>query len=83
MSKVKKFFKRLAFGSKKEVSKERKKMTIIDIVDLNEYGVRLEEQDHPLPFYYFDDNGVLPDGNFDEYDDIAGTWVLLDGRHEI
>jgi hypothetical protein len=59
-----------------------KEITIIEIVELNEYGVRIEEQDHPLPFHYFDDNGGSPDGNYDE-NAIAGTWVVLDGRHEI
>jgi hypothetical protein len=44
--------------------------------------VRIEEQDHPLPFHYFDDNGGSPDGNYDE-NAIAGTWVVLDGKHEI
>ena len=59
-----------------------KEITIVDFVELNEYGVRVEEQDHPLPFHYFDDNGGSPDGNFDE-NAIAGTWVLVDGKHEI
>lgn len=59
-----------------------KEITIIEIVELNEYGVRIEEQDHPLPFHYFDDNGGSPDGNYDE-NNIAGTWVVLDGKHEI
>ena len=59
-----------------------KEITIIEIVELNEYGVRIEEQDHPLPFHYFDDNGGSPDGNYDE-NAIAGTWVVLDGKHEI
>ena len=61
-----------------------KEITIVDFVELNEYGVRVEEQDLPLPFAtrYFDDNGGSPDGNYDE-DNIAGTWVVLDGKHEI
>ena len=59
-----------------------KEITIIEIVELNEYGVRIEEQDHPLPFHYFDDNGGSPDGNYDE-NAIAGTWIVLDGKHEI
>lgn len=59
-----------------------KEITIVDFVELNEYGVRVEEQDHPLPLHYFDDNGGSPDGNYDE-DNIAGTWVVLDGKHEI
>ena len=56
----------------------------IEIIELNRNGVRVEEQDLPLPlqFHYFDDNGWSPDGNFDE-DNIAGTWVLVDGRREI
>lgn len=59
-----------------------KEITIVDFVELNEYGVRVEEQDHPLPLHYFDDNGGSPDGNYDE-NAIAGTWVVLDGKHEI
>ena len=59
-----------------------KEITIIEIVELNEYGVRIEEQDHPLPFHYFDDNGGSPDGNYDE-NAIAGTWVVVSGKHEI
>ena len=64
------------------MSKER--IEIIEILQLNRNGVRVEEQDLPLPlqFHYFDDNGGSPDGNFDE-DNIAGTWVLVDGRREI
>src|SRR5690606_41336687 len=61
-----------------------KEINIVEIVELNEYGVRIEEQDLPLPFAtrYFDDNGGSPDGNYDE-NNIAGTWVVLDGKHEI
>lgn len=61
-----------------------KEITIVDFVELNEYGIRVEEQDLPLPLatLYFDDNGWSPDGNYDE-DNIAGTWVVLDGKHEI
>src|SRR5690554_3499263 len=61
-----------------------KEINIVEIVELNEYGVRVEEQDLPLPLAtrYFDDNGGSPDGNYDE-NNIAGTWVVLDGKHEI
>ena len=61
-----------------------KEITVVDIVELNEYGVRIEEQDLPLPFAtrYFDDNGGSPDGNYDE-NAIAGTWVVVSGKHEI
>src|SRR5690606_2826438 len=59
-----------------------KEINIVEIVELNEYGIRVEEQDHPLPLHYFDDNGGSPDGNYDE-NNIAGTWVVLDGKHEI
>ncbi len=59
-----------------------KEITIVDFVELNEYGVRIEEQDHPLPLHYFDDNGGSPDGNYDE-NAIAGTWVVVSGKHEI
>lgn len=60
----------------------KKEITIVDIVELNEYGVRVEEQENPLAPRYFDDNGGSPDGNYNE-NAIAGTWVVLDGRHEI
>src|SRR5690554_2273150 len=61
-----------------------KEINIVEIVELNEYGVRVEEQDLPLPLAtrYFDDNGGSPEGNYDE-NNIAGTWVVLDGKHEI
>ena len=64
------------------MSKER--IEIIEIIQLNRNGVRVEEQDLPLPlqFHYFDDNGWSPDGNFDE-DNIAGTWAVVKGKHEI
>src|SRR5690606_34337920 len=67
-----------------EVCNMSKEITIVEIVELNEYGVRVEEQDLPLPLAtrFFDDNGGSPDGNYDE-DAIAGTWVVLDGKHEI
>lgn len=62
----------------------KKEITILDIVELNRNGIRIEEEDLPLPLptLYFDDNGGSPDGNYDE-DNIAGTWVVLDGKHEI
>lgn len=62
----------------------KKEITIVDIVELNRNGIRIEEEDLPLPVVtrYFDDNGGSPDGNYDE-DAIAGTWVVLDGKHEI
>ena len=64
------------------MNKER--IEIIDIVELNRNGIRIEEENLPLPLptLYFDDNGWSPDGNYDE-DNIAGTWVVLDGKHEI
>lgn len=55
---------------------------IIEIVKLNKNGIRIEEQENPLPFLYFNDNGRLPEGNFDK-NNVAGTWVLVDGRCEI
>ena len=64
------------------MSKER--IEIIEFIELNRNGVRIEEEDLPLPlqFHYFDDNGWSPDGNFDE-DNIAGTWAVVKGKHEI
>lgn len=55
---------------------------IVKIVELNKNGIRVEEQENPLPFLYFNDNGRLPKGNFDK-NNVAGTWVLVDGRCEI
>ena len=55
---------------------------IIEIVKLNKNGIRVEEQANPLPFLYFNDNGSLPKGNYDKTN-VAGTWVLVDGRCEI
>src|SRR5690554_3550991 len=56
----------------------------IEIIELNRNGVRVEEQDLPLPlqFHYFDDNGGSPDGNYDE-DNIAGTWIVVSGKYEV
>lgn len=59
-----------------------KEIKIIEIVKLNRNGIKIEEQANPLPFLYFNDNGGLPKGNFDETN-VAGTWVLVDGRCEI
>src|SRR5690554_6580241 len=64
------------------ISMSKERIEIIEIIELNRNGVRVEEQDHPLPLHYFDDNGGSPDGNYDE-NNIAGTWVLVDGRHEV
>ena len=62
----------------------KKEITILDIVELNRNGIRIEEENLPLPVVtrYFDDNGGSPDGNYDE-DNIAGTWLVVDGRHEV
>src|SRR5690606_282939 len=55
---------------------------IIEIVKLNKNGIRVEEQENPLAFMYFNDNGSLPEGNFDETN-IAGSWVVVEGKCEI
>jgi hypothetical protein len=55
---------------------------MIEIVKLNKNGVRVEEQANPLPFLYFNDDGSLPKGNYDKTN-VAGTWVIVDGRCEI
>ena len=55
---------------------------MIEIVKLNKNGIRVEEQANPLPFLYFNDGGSLPKGNYDKTN-VAGTWVLVDGRCEI
>ena len=59
-----------------------KEINIIEIVYLNQNGIKIEEENHPLPFRYFNDNGSLPEGNYKE-NDIAGSWVVVKGRHEI
>jgi hypothetical protein len=51
-------------------------------VKLNKNGVEVGEEENPLATRYFDDNGGLANGNYDE-DDIARTWVLVVGKHEI
>lgn len=68
----------------KQIKKEKEACTmkIIKIVYLNQNGVRVEEQENPLAFRYFNDNGRLPDGNFDE-NNIAGFWVVVEGKHEV
>ena len=53
---------------------------IIEKVKLNKNGVEVEEEENPLAVRYFDDNGCLPNGNYDE-DDIAGIWVHVEGEH--
>jgi len=55
-------------------------MKIINILELNENGVNVEEQDNEFAIRYFDDNGGFPGGNFDE-NDIEGIWVLLEEKH--
>jgi hypothetical protein len=59
-----------------------KEINIIEIVYLNQNGIKIEEENHPLPFRYFNDNGSLPEGNYNE-NAIEGTWVLVDGKHEV
>ena len=50
------------------------------IIELNKNGVEVGEEENPLALRYFNDNGNLPDGNYDE-DDIAGSWILIDEEH--
>ena len=59
-------------------------MKIIEVLELNESGVSVDDVNEGAPgeVKYFDDNGGLPDGNFDE-NNIAGNWVHLEGKHEI
>jgi len=49
-------------------------------VKLNKNGVEVGEEENPLAMRYFDDNGGLANGNYDE-DDIAGTWAYVKGEH--
>lgn len=76
-------------GNKSEVArkafdlyykKEEKEMKIIETVKLTKSGVKVSDQDNPMATRYFNDNGNLPDGNFDE-SQIAGEWVHLEGQH--
>jgi len=55
-------------------------MKIIEVVELNENSVKIGEEKNPLAMRYFDDNGGLPSGNYDE-NDISGIWVHLEGKH--
>ena len=69
----------------KKIKKEAcnmKEINVIEIVYLNQNGIRVEEQENPLAFMYFNDNGSLPEGNYDE-NNIEGFWVVVKGRHEI
>src|SRR5690606_36550709 len=69
----------------KKIKKEAcnmKEINVIEIVYLNHNGIRIEEQENPLAFMYFNDNGSLPEGNFDETN-VAGTWVVVSGKHEV
>ena len=52
------------------------------VLKLNEKGVEVREEENPmaLRYRYFDDNGGMPSGNYNE-DDIAGEWVLVEGEH--
>ena len=55
-------------------------MNIINVVELDEYGVDINE---PSEFatHYFDDNGGWPDGNYDE-DNLEGKWLLTTGKQD-
>lgn len=67
---------------KEACNMSKKKIEIIDFVELNENGIRVEEQHNPFAIRFFDDNGSLPEGNYDE-NDIAGSWVVVEGKCEI
>lgn len=54
-------------------------MKIVDVVELNKNGVEIEKEDSPVADRWFDDNGALPNGNFDE-NEIAGEWLVIDGK---
>lgn len=56
-------------------------MKVIETIQLNEKGVNVKEQDNPMATRYFDDNGGLPKGNYDE-NNIFGSWVVVEGKHE-
>ena len=78
---LEKLFKKIK-KEKEACNMSKKKIEIIEILELNENGIRVEEQHNSYATRFFDDNGSLPEGNYDE-NDIAGSWVMIDGRHEI
>lgn len=57
-------------------------MEIIENIKLNEKGININEQNNPMAIRYFDDNGSLPEGNYNK-NDIEGDWVVVKGKHEI
>ena len=59
-------------------------MRVINIMELNSNGVDVNDKNTgtPAETRYFNDNGALPDGNFDE-SNIKGFWVHVEGKHEI
>lgn len=64
-----------------KIQKEENEMKIVDVVELNQKGINVEEAGQEFATRYFDDNGGLPDGNFDK-DNIAGWWIIVDGKLE-
>ena len=55
-------------------------MNIIDIIELNKNGIDVNEP-HEFATRYFNDNGGLPDGNYDE-SDLSGKWLLIKGKQD-
>lgn len=51
-------------------------MEILGFVNLDKNGVGEDD------IRYFDDNGELPIGNFNQ-EDIEGRWLLIDGKPKI
>ena len=65
-----------------KMKEEDKMCKIVEVVELNDYGVKVYEADNPYANTYFNDNGGLPDGNYNK-EDIAGEWIVIDGQIEV
>ena len=57
-------------------------MKIIEVVELNEKGVKVDEVNKGTvgEIRYFEDNNGICSGNYC-IDDISGIWVHLEGEH--
>ena len=69
-------------GNYSPEKEEDKMCKIVEVVELNENGVKVDEADNPYANIYFDDNGGLPDGNYNK-EDIPGEWIVIDGQIEV
>lgn len=53
------------------------KIKIHNFIELDEDGKGKRNR-----MSYFDDNGALPDGNYNK-DDLEGKWIIIEGKPEI